>query len=150
QTNCANCHGDDRSGAPPEMPALNSLTGKKTATDISAVIRQGAGRMPSFPSLSAADIEAVAEYVLSGADKELADGDQAPARYPFTGYRRFLDPDGYPAVQPPWGTLSAINLNSGDYAWKVPLGEYPALVAQGIRDTGSENYGGPIVTAGGL
>jgi quinoprotein glucose dehydrogenase len=51
---------------------------------------------------------------------------------------------------PPWGTLSAINLDTGEYAWQVPLGEYPELVRQGVKDTGSENYGGPIVTAGGL
>ena len=59
-------------------------------------------------------------------------------------------PEGYPAIAPPWGTLNAINLNTGEYAWKIPLGEYPALVAKGMKDTGSENYGGPIVTAGGL
>ena len=70
--------------------------------------------------------------------------------YRFTGYRKFLDPDGYPATAPPWGTLSAINLNTGEYAWQVPLGEYPELVAKGLKNTGSENYGGPVVTAGGL
>jgi quinoprotein glucose dehydrogenase len=76
--------------------------------------------------------------------------ESAGMAYRFTGYKRFYDPDGYPAVVPPWGTLNAINLNTGEYVWKIPLGEYPALVAQGIKDTGSENYGGPIVTAGGL
>ena len=70
-------------------------------------------------------------------------------RYRFTGYHKFLDPDGYPAIAPPWGTLNAINLNTGEYAWKINLGEYPALATQGMKDTGSENYGGPIVTAGG-
>jgi quinoprotein glucose dehydrogenase len=70
--------------------------------------------------------------------------------YRFTGYQKFLDPDGYPAVAPPWGTLSAIDLNTGDYAWQIPLGEYPELVARGMKNTGTENYGGPIVTAGGL
>ena len=70
--------------------------------------------------------------------------------YRFTGYRRFLDPEGYPAVSPPWGTLSAINLNTGEYAWQIPLGEYPELVEKGIANTGTENYGGPTVTAGGL
>ena len=69
---------------------------------------------------------------------------------PLHGLRKFLDPDGYPATAPPWGTLSAINLNTGEYAWQVPLGEYPELVARGLTNTGSENYGGPIVTAGGL
>jgi quinoprotein glucose dehydrogenase len=71
-------------------------------------------------------------------------------RFRFTGYVRFVDPEGYPATAPPWGTLSAINLNTGEYAWQVPLGEYPELVAKGQKNTGSENYGGPIVTAGGL
>ena len=71
-------------------------------------------------------------------------------QYRFTGHHKFLDPDGYPAITPPWGTLNAINMNTGEYAWKIPLGEYPELVAKGLKDTGSENYGGPIVTAGGL
>jgi quinoprotein glucose dehydrogenase len=71
-------------------------------------------------------------------------------RYRFAGFHKWLDPDGFPAVAPPWGTLNAINLNTGNYAWKVPLGEYPELVAAGIKGTGTENYGGPIVTAGGL
>jgi len=71
-------------------------------------------------------------------------------KYEFTGYKKFLDPDGYPAVAPPWGTLNAIDLNTGEYAWKIPLGEYPELAAQGQAETGSENYGGPLVTAGGL
>jgi quinoprotein glucose dehydrogenase len=77
-------------------------------------------------------------------------GRLVPKTLRLTGYRKFLDPDGYPAVAPPWGTLTAINLTTGDHAWRVPLGEYPELVASGMRDTGSENYGGPIVTAGGL
>jgi catechol 2,3-dioxygenase-like lactoylglutathione lyase family enzyme len=73
-----------------------------------------------------------------------------PVRYRFTGYDKFLDPDGYPAVAPPWGTLSAIDLNTGEYRWRVPLGSYPELAARGMADTGSENYGGPIITASGL
>jgi glucose dehydrogenase len=70
--------------------------------------------------------------------------------YRFTGYKKFLDPDGYPAVAPPWGTLNAIDLNTGRYLWKVPLGNYPELAAKGMPDTGTENYGGPMVTAGGV
>jgi glucose dehydrogenase len=70
--------------------------------------------------------------------------------YRFTGYKKFLDPEGYPAVAPPWGTLNAIDLNTGQYLWKVPLGNYPELAAKGLPDTGTENYGGPIVTAVGV
>ena len=44
----------------------------------------------------------------------------------------FLDHEGYPAIKPPWGTLNAIDLNTGEYRWKVVLGEYPELTAQGI------------------
>jgi quinoprotein glucose dehydrogenase len=77
-------------------------------------------------------------------------GANSQPRFRFTGYHRFLDPEGYPATAPPWGTLSAINLSTGEYAWRIPLGEYPDLVAKGFKNTGSENYGGPIVTAGGL
>ena len=71
-------------------------------------------------------------------------------QYRFTGYRKFLDQDGYPAIAPPWGTLNAIDLKTGKYLWKIPFGEYPELAAKGMKNTGTENYGGPIVTAGGL
>jgi quinoprotein glucose dehydrogenase len=152
-TNCANCHGDDMSGAPPGIPALTNLQGRMTTEQIGATIRAGGGRMPSFPNLRPQDVTAIAQFILAGESKEMelarppAAGNQ---KYRFTGYHRFLDPDGYPAVAPPWGTLNAINLNTGQYAWKIPLGEYPALAAQGVKNTGTENYGGPIVTAGGL
>jgi quinoprotein glucose dehydrogenase len=63
---------------------------------------------------------------------------------------RFLDPDGYSAISLPWGTLNAIDQKTGKYLWKIPLGEYPELVAKGMKNTGSEQYGGPIVTASGV
>ncbi len=151
--NCANCHGDGMAGAPPSIPSLLNLQGKRTAQQIESIIAAGAGRMPSFPNLKPADIAGVARYVLTGDTKEL-ESSQAPApsqpKYRFTGYHKFLDPDGYPAVAPPWGTLNAIDLNTGEYAWKIPLGEYPELAEKGLTGTGTENYGGPVITAGGL
>jgi quinoprotein glucose dehydrogenase len=118
------------------------------------MIRRGAGRMPSFARLDAAALNAIVQYVVYGKDSALSAADSKPSpieqRFRIDGYNKFLDPDGYPAVQPPWGMLSAINLNTGDYVWKQPFGEYPALAAQGLRNTGSENYGGGVVTAGGL
>ena len=149
---CANCHGDAMTGAPPSIPSLVDLQGKRTAEQITAIVQHGSGRMPSFPNLNAADLTALSLYVLSGESKELQSGPGAveAAKYRFTGYHKFLDPDGYPAVAPPWGTLNAIDLNTGKYAWKIPFGEYPELAAAGGKATGSENYGGPIVTAGGL
>jgi quinoprotein glucose dehydrogenase len=71
-------------------------------------------------------------------------------KYTHDGYNKFLDPEGYPAIAPPWGTLNAIDLNAGKLVWQIPFGEYPELAAKGLRNTGSENYGGGIVTKNGL
>jgi len=149
---CASCHRDDRQGTPPQMPSLIGVGERRTRVELTTLLRQGAGRMPGFPNLQQNAVDAIVQYVVTGEDTRQDVSSESPiaAKYRFTGYRRFMDPDGYPAVAPPWGTLSAINLNTGDYAWHVPLGEYPELAAKGFKNTGSENYGGPIVTAGGL
>ncbi|HLX43929.1 MAG TPA: pyrroloquinoline quinone-dependent dehydrogenase [Bryobacteraceae bacterium] len=75
---------------------------------------------------------------------------KAGFKFGFRGFFRFLDPDGYPAIKPPWGKLTAIDLTSGDVVWQAPLGEYKELTARGVPVTGTENAGGPIVTAGGV
>jgi quinoprotein glucose dehydrogenase len=148
---CASCHRDDLQGTPPQIPSLAGLAQRRSRAELTATIRKGAGRMPGFPALSDAEVTAVAEYVFRGSNSTTGAPAATPTQpYRFTGYRKFMDPDGYPAVAPPWGTLSAINLNTGDFAWQIPLGEYPELAAQGLRNTGTENYGGPVVTAGGL
>lgn len=155
QTQCALCHGANRAGAPPAFPSLIGVTQRLTDAQISAVLAHGRGRMPAFLSLTSAQTTALLDFLKTGSG-EAAHHNPATMRggpgvqYAFTGYRKFLDPDGYPAIAPPWGTLSAIDLNTGKFLWQIPLGQYPALAAHGMSDTGSENYGGPIVTAGGL
>jgi quinoprotein glucose dehydrogenase len=149
---CSLCHGENMAGSPPALPSLVGVANRLSFYQIANTIMEGKGRMPAFPNLSEEQIDALIDFVVSGKDMDLSStGPMLPAmKYHLTGYKRFLDRDGYPAVEPPWGTLNAIDLNTGEYVWKIPLGEYPELVAQGIKNTGSQNYGGPVVTAGGL
>jgi quinoprotein glucose dehydrogenase len=161
---CAVCHGEKMAGSPPAIPALTDVGERLSYAVVAATIKNGKGRMPGFANLENDSDRwyGLLNYVMSGGKNKEADTKEngkemataaavSPAmKYHFTGYHRFLDPEGYPAIAPPWGTLNAINLNTGEYAWKVPLGEYPDLAAKGLNNTGSENYGGPLVTAGGL
>jgi len=151
---CAGCHREDRTGTPPQLPSLVGISDRMPAADVRSMIFYGGGRMPSFATLPAEYINAIVQYVTKGNESVVSAPVAAPSpidmEFRFAGHHKFLDPDGYPAIAPPWGTLNAINLNTGDYAWKIPLGEYPELAEKGLKNTGSENYGGPIVTAGGL
>ena len=149
---CGVCHGEKMEGSPPAIPSLAGIADRVSSEDVTMIIKNGKGRMPGFPSLANEQLLALVAYLTSGESKELTSTEPPPPsmKYRFTGYHKFLDPDGYPAILPPWGTLSAIDLNTGEYAWKIPLGEYPELAAKGQNNTGTENYGGPIVTAGGL
>ena len=149
---CSVCHGENGSGSPPTMPSLVGVADHLRPEEIGVTVKNGKGRMPGFPNLNEDQVYALIEFLLGGESKELTSSGPAPPsmKYRFTGYHKFLDPEGYPAVAPPWGTLSAINLNTGEYVWKNPIGEYPELAAKGMKGTGTENYGGPVVTAGGL
>ena len=149
---CAICHGENLRGAPPDIPALDGIGNRRSPADITTTIRGGKGRMPAFSNLFEDQLNGLVEFLLTGENKEMSSaGPPLPGmKYRLTGYRRFLDPDSYPAIAPPWGTLNAIDLNTGEYKWKINLGEYPELAAKGLKNTGSENYGGPVVTSGGL
>lgn len=160
---CSVCHGDHRQGDPPAFPNLNGIGKRLTSAQIADTILHGKGRMPPFP-IEGRQLNDLLSYLDTPSDAALeraaseqqADSEKqasAPAKggqYTLTGYRRFIDPDGYPATATPWGSLNALDTKTGKYLWKIPLGQFPELVAKGMPDTGSENYGGPIVTAGGL
>ena len=159
QTSCASCHGVTRRGDGGRSPSLINIGAKLSAAQIRDVIDRGRGFMPSFTTLPLAQRDAVTAYLLgltssaALATRSGADADRPAATrslYRFLGYARWKDASGYPAVKPPWGTLNAIDLNTGNYLWKIPLGEFAELTSKGVPPTGTEQYGGPIVTAGGV
>ena len=158
---CAGCHGVSLEGnADQSMPALTNLVDRYTRDEVRTQISRGTGFMPSFGFLEQAEVSAIVGFLFGERTEALSAPDSseeaqmsaffAGSPYGHTGYNRFFDQDGYPAVKPPWGTLNAINLNTGDYEWTVPLGEFEELTERGIPPTGTENYGGPVITAGGL
>lgn len=149
---CMGCHGEPQQAS----ASLFSLVGvqeRRSVEEMTDVIVNGRGVMPGFPLLQPATVTNIISFIASGKDSV------APARlrsrgsntqYVFTGYDYFYDPEGYPAWAPPWATLNAIDMNTGEYLWTVPFGEYEELAAQGITGTGSENHGGSVLTATGV
>jgi quinoprotein glucose dehydrogenase len=151
---CSSCHKPDFSGSPQSgIPSLADIGKRKDASYIESIITQGKGMMTGFPQMSAGQREAVVGYLLRNekiSRKEENTPQKGVLPYVFDGYTRFLDKNGYPAVKPPWGQLTAINLNTGEIVWQKVLGEYRELTAKGIPQTGADNYGGAVVTKGGL
>jgi len=156
EVNCMNCHGEKRNGGG-NYPDISKINQKYNQAQFAQLVSSGRRRMPAFNQLSKAEIQALASFILDNKKEQtekfagpgVADDPWFHLPYTSTGYNKFLTREGYPAVKPPWGTLNAINLNTGEYLWKDTIGDYPELKAKGIH-SGTENYGGPVVTAGGL
>ncbi|WP_258101048.1 outer membrane protein assembly factor BamB family protein [Marinoscillum pacificum] len=151
---CIGCHGADRKGnAVSNYPSLINIEERRDKQFVHEIIKNGKGMMPGFTTLSNSDVQALVAYLFGDEKQEVGQSEtskQTWLPYRSEGYNKFLDQNGLPAIGPPWGTLSAIDLNTGEYVWQIPLGHEPALEEKGINNTGVENYGGPVVTASGL
>ncbi|MBX3180019.1 MAG: PQQ-binding-like beta-propeller repeat protein [Candidatus Hydrogenedentes bacterium] len=148
---CMQCHGAGFEGNS-ISPPLIGLPGRLDDAAVRALLKTGRNAMPAAEGLTPEDEQALLDYVfLREPGLEVVQpSDGGVPRYTFNGYNKLLDHEGYPGVKPPWGTLNCIDLNTGRLAWKVPLGHYPELAIWGEDDTGAENFGGAMVTAGGL
>ena len=155
QTYCVTCHGPQRKGnAKSGYPSLIDIQTRRDRPFVTQIVSSGKGMMPGFPILTADEKQALISFLFGEEKVEAGTGTVASKKlylpYESTGYNKFLDANGLPAISPPWGTLNAINLNTGEYLWKIPFGEVESLKAKGVAPTGTENYGGPVVTASGL
>ena len=159
---CISCHGPELKGNGAAYPSLVDIGKRYKEAQIRKIIESGRNMMPSFKQIPDNERAALIDFLLHREALSKEPGAQVTANtsgkksildevpYTMTGYIRFLDKDGYPGIKPPWGTLNAVDLNSGKLLWKVPLGEFEALKKKGIPTTGTQVYGGPVVTKGGL
>jgi quinoprotein glucose dehydrogenase len=156
--NCSQCHGANLKGNHASgIPSLVNIKDRRSKEYVMNRINNGGGRMPAFKNiLSDKKKKAIVKFLFGNDNKKLrrSKNKRPRQRYSESSFlfssNRFLTKDGYPATRPPWGTLSAINLSTGKYVWRDTLGTFPELEAKGIPKTGSRNYGGPLVTSGGL
>jgi quinoprotein glucose dehydrogenase len=156
QSNCMTCHGPEREGSG-NFPSLINIQTKYTPATFDQLLQSGRRMMPAFRQLNPVQRKAIASFVLNNNEKTKPFTDSSnkndehfSSAYSITGYNKFLSREGYPAIAPPWGTLNAVNLNTGQYAWKKPLGNDPEFSKGSNMPTGTENYGASVVTAGGL
>lgn len=150
--NCASCHGAQREGSA-IGPSLVDIAARRSRDEIRSIIREGTGRMPAYATaIDGGAVNDLVSYLITGKDSSARTVGTTPYALPYRTafFDIFLDHEGYPGIKPPWGTLNAIDLNAGEIRWSIPFGEYPALTAQGITNTGTDNYGGAIVTDNGL
>jgi quinoprotein glucose dehydrogenase len=157
QQHCVSCHGPDRKGSG-NNPSLLDISKRYDEETFVGFVNTGRRMMPAFRHLSDEEKHAIASFLLDLKDKQHLKFEKKPSPeeefrklpYAVSGYHKFLSKEGLPAIAPPWGTVTAINLNTGEHVWKTVLGEDPVFKEKGIAETGTENYGGPVVTKGGL
>ncbi|TLP80708.1 pyrroloquinoline quinone-dependent dehydrogenase [Maribacter sp. ACAM166] len=154
---CATCHQQDRKGLVASgFPSLVDINLRKRKEEVLAIVTRGKGMMTGFPTLSDSEKDALLQFLFNEKKAIASLGKMEIANtleenpYLHDGYNKFLDSNGLPGIAPPWGTLNAIDLNTGDFLWSIPFGETKALKEKGFPTTGSENYGGPIITQNGL
>jgi quinoprotein glucose dehydrogenase len=152
---CSGCHGLDMRGDGVTVPSLIDLDERVGYLDVYRVIRDGRGRMTGMGGMLAWwQTAALAWFVYTAGEEDApaswAETSDGPMTFVNAGYQKLLDRDQLPGSKPPWGTLAAIDLSAGEIRWQVPLGDYPQVLAAGLRGLGAENYGGPVVTTGGL
>lgn len=152
---CGNCHGLEKQGNLPTIPALQNLRGTFTADSLDQLLKKGRGAMPAFDYLSETQRKLLVDFLLDmnpiGDKYELESGESLLSpRYTLNGYKKLLTKEGLYGSNPPWGVLTALDLKTGRKKWQIPLGEIDSLKRQGFGITGTENYGGPVVTAGGI
>ena len=171
---CASCHKADRTGDEPLYPSLVDLKKRMSETEVLSKIREGSGKMPSFARILKGHEDGIIAYLFGKTDKRLLQNerdlseirnnrlsnievkkekekmDTSTIYLNVTAYAQLKDSEGRPAIKPPWGTLNAINLNTGEYEWTIPVGNHPELQRRGTPITGSTGSPGPVVTHGGL
>ncbi|WP_373493086.1 PQQ-binding-like beta-propeller repeat protein [Aquiflexum sp.] len=154
---CSTCHGFDRKGNLPAFPPLVDLQTKFNTGSLAKLIQFGKGAMPGFSHIPQNERDVLVKYLLGKPldddfeEKELVGGkEKLSPQFIMEGYRKLVTKEGYPGINPPWGTLTAIDMNTGNIKWRSVLGEYDELTAKGFAPTGTVNFGGPVSTAGGL
>lgn len=154
---CATCHQSDRKGLVASgFPSLVDINLKKSKEEVVSIVTKGKGMMTGFPTLSDSEKNALIQFLFNEEQTSAHQGKMEIANtseenpYLHDGYTKFLDGNGLPGISPPWGTLNAIDLNTGDFLWSIPFGETWSLKEKGFPTTGTENYGGPIITQNGL